>query len=161
MLSPSRAGTRVDQDFVEILSELREAHAEFLVVGAYALAAHGLPRATGDFDLWIRPTLENAQRVHRALARYGAPLERVTEADFTNPDLILQVGVEPLRVDVITSISGVEFDEAWSRKTTAWLGGVEVSVISVSDLIRNKRATGRDQDLVDVKRLERRFGKPR
>lgn len=160
MLLPSRAGTHVDQDFVEILSELREAHAEFLVVGAYALAAHGLPRATGDFDLWIRPSRENAQRVYRALANYGAPLERVTETDFTNPDLILQVGVEPLRVDVITSISGVEFDEAWSRKTTALLGGIEVFVISVGDLIRNKKATGRDQDLLDVKRLERRFGKP-
>lgn len=151
----------MDQDFVEILSELREAQAEFLVVGAHALAAHGLPRATGDFDLWVRPSPENAARVYRALAKYGAPLDRVTEKDFSNPDLVFQVGVEPLRIDVITSISGVEFDEAWSRKTTALLDGKEVFVISVADLIRNKKAAGREQDMLDVKRLERRFGKPK
>ncbi|MGH7710275.1 MAG: nucleotidyltransferase [Gemmatimonadaceae bacterium] len=148
----------VDQDFVEILSELREAEAEFLVVGAHALAAHGLPRATGDFDLWVRPSRENAARVYRALARYGAPLDRITEADFASPDVVFQIGVEPLRIDVMTTISGVDFDDAWSRKITASLGGREVFVISAIDLMRNKRATGREGDLLDLKRLERRFG---
>jgi len=94
----------------------RLALVEYLVVGAYALAAHGLPRATGDIDLWVRPGAANASRVESALLTFGAPADRFSRADFESDDLILQIGVPPGRVDVITSIEAVTFDEAWPNR---------------------------------------------
>src|SRR5437764_1559601 len=103
----------LSRDFKEILSEFIAANVEFLVVGAYALAAHGLPRATGDIDIWVRPGAENAQKVLRALSAFGAPVSDLTERDFTSPNMVVQFGVEPCRIDILTSIDGVEFDDAW------------------------------------------------
>ena len=128
---------------------------EFLVVGAYAMAAHGLPRATGDIDLWIRRSSENAARILRALSVFGAPLMGLTEADLVKPDLVYQIGVAPCRIDIITAIDGVEFDVAWTARLVHNLDGLEVSVIGREDLIQNKRAAGRDKDLVDARWLER------
>jgi hypothetical protein len=133
---------------------LRDAGAEYLVVGAHALAAHGRPRATGDLDIWVRPTAGNARRVHAALAAFGAPLDELTVEDLTQPDLIYQIGVVPARIDILTGISGVEFAEAWAGRMTIRIGELEVPVIGREALIRNKRAAGRPRDLADVAELE-------
>jgi hypothetical protein len=146
--------TSLNADFRDVLSCFNAGSVEYLVVGAYALAAHGLPRATGDIDLWVRATPENAQRVADALVRFGAPAESVSVADFALSDRILQIGVPPGRVDVITSIDGVEFDDAWPRRLEITLEGLPICILGRADLLRNKRAVARPQDLADVARLE-------
>jgi hypothetical protein len=144
----------LNPDFRELLSALSDEKSEYLVVGAYALALHGLPRATGDLDVWIRASLENGQCVYRALARFGAPLTDVTPQDFATPGRVFQIGVAPLRIDILTSLDGVTFDEAWEARETSKAGGVELPFLSRQHLVRNKRATGRPQDLADAARLE-------
>ncbi len=148
----------MNRDFVEMLSALSEAGAEFLLVGAHALAAHGHPRATGDLDLWVRADAANARRVLQALGRFGSPLFDLSEADLAREGTVFQIGLPPARIDLLTSVSGVRFEEAWPRRTTVTLAGVAVGVIGREDLIRNKRATGRAQDLLDAERLERDAG---
>lgn len=123
-------------------------------MGAYALAAHGLPRATGDIDLWVRCSPENAVRVLTALGRFGAPLEDVSEQDFMRPGIVLQIGVTPRRIDVLTAIDAVEFDEAWPARVEVEIDGLPVPVLSREHLLRNKRATGRAKDAVDATLLE-------
>jgi hypothetical protein len=144
----------LNPDFRDMLCAFNGEGVEYLVVGAYAMAAHGFPRATGDLDFWIRNTPENADRVLRALVVFGAPTRDVSQKDLTTPDMIVQFGVEPSRVDILTSISGVEFEEAYPRRTVARLDDVDVPILGVDDLIRNKRASGRRKDLLDVVRLE-------
>lgn len=146
----------MNPDFRDILSEFSAAGVEFLLVGAYALAAHGLPRATGDIDLWVRPSPENAERVMAALARFGAPLTGVAAADFATPDMVVQVGVAPRRVDILTAIDAVGFDEAWSDRFEAEIDGMRIAVIGRDHLLRNKRASGRPKDLADAVWLEER-----
>ncbi|HYM60040.1 MAG TPA: hypothetical protein VEZ11_04020 [Thermoanaerobaculia bacterium] len=145
----------LNRHFVEMLRELSAAGAELLIVGAHALAAHGYVRGTVDFDIWIRPTQANAERVMRALVNFGAPLLDLTVDDCARPDTIYQIGVEPLRIDIITSITAVEFDDAWASRLMTRIDGEEYPVIGKADLIRNKRATGRLKDLADVEELER------
>ena len=145
----------MNRDFVEMLSALSEAGAEFLVVGAHALAAHGYPRATGDLDLWVRADAANASRVLAALRRFGSPLFDLSADDLSREGNVFQIGVPPVRIDILTSVSGVTFEEAWPRRTTVTLEGIAVGVIGREDLVRNKRATGRPQDLLDANRLER------
>ena len=144
----------MNDDFVDLLRALAEAEARFLVVGAYALAIHGHPRATGDLDVWVEPTPENADRVVRALQRFGAPLTDVTAADFARPRLVYQIGLPPRRIDVLTELTGLTFAEAWAERVRRSIAGLEVDVIGRSAYIRNKKATGRPQDLADVARLE-------
>jgi len=143
----------MNREFVEMLSALSAAGAEYLVVGAHALAAHGVPRATGDLDLWVRGTPENARRVFAGLKEFGAPLFDLTVEDLSRPEIVFQIGVAPCRIDILTSISGVEFTAAWPRRHEMELGGVRFGVLSREDLIRNKRATGRPKDLLDVESL--------
>jgi hypothetical protein len=138
------------------LSTFSDEKVEFLLVGAFALAAHGLPRATGDIDLWIRRTSLNAKRVIRALQVFGAPLADVSEKDFLTPGLVFQIGVAPRRIDILTSIDGVDFDEAWPEREEVAVGGIRIPLISRKHLIRNKRAVGRPQDEADARRLEDR-----
>jgi hypothetical protein len=139
-----------------MLCALYDENVEFLVVGAYALAAHGLPRATGDLDIWIRPTAENAQRVWRALDRFRAPLSKLRWEDFCEPDLVFQIGVAPSRIDLLTSITGVAFDDAWLARISFDLEERAIGVLSRQDLLRNKRATARPKDLADAAWLEER-----
>ena len=146
----------MNPDFLDMLSSFSEERVEFLVVGAYALAVHGLPRATGDLDLWVRPTPRNARRVRAALARFGAPTEGLSQQDLVAPGTVFQVGVSPRRIDVLTSIDGVEFGDAWPARTITRVGGVEISVIGRIELIRNKKAMGRAKDLADAAWLEGR-----
>ena len=145
----------MNRDFVELLSAFNDHEVEYLVVGAHALAAHGHVRATKDLDVWIRPSRDNASRAHRALAAFGAPLMDLSVDDLTSEGTIFQIGVAPVRIDVLTQIDGVAFDEAWPARLSTRVGGVAASVLSREHLIRNKRASGRLQDLADVERLER------
>jgi hypothetical protein len=144
----------LNPDYRDILSAFSEENVEYLVVGAYAVAAHGLPRATGDIDLFVRPTPENAKRVWNALLDFGAPIERVDIADFSREGTILQIGVVPRRIDVITAIEAVTFDEAWRGRVDLELDGLRLPVIGLNELLKNKRAVGRPQDKADAERLQ-------
>lgn len=145
----------LDPDFLDILRSLTEARAEFLVVGAHAMALHGVPRATGDLDLFVRPTPDNAQRVMQALDAFGAPLEThgVRQADFETVDTVYQIGLPPRRIDLMTSITGVTFEDAWHSRQLVEIAGIAVPFLGREALIRNKEAAGRDKDLVDVRLL--------
>lgn len=142
-------------DYRDMLSELADANAEYLLVGAFAMAAHLEPRATGDIDLWIRPESENARRVRSALARFGAPVEELTVEELTQTDFFFQIGVAPRRIDILTSVDGLTFEEAWAEREHLDLDGIPVPVLSRRHLIVNKKATGRLKDLADVEALER------
>jgi hypothetical protein len=107
----------VNRDFVEMLSALSVAGADYLLIGAYALAAHGRPRATGDLDIWLRPTRDNASRVWTALVQFGAPLHEISQDDLSEPDVVFQIGIPPGRIDLLTSISGVEFENAGALRS--------------------------------------------
>ena len=143
----------MNPEFIALLRELFAAEARFLVVGAYALARHARPRATGDLDLWVKPTPENAGRVHRALQAFGAPLADLSEADLCTPNLVYQIGVPPRRIDILTSLTGLEFDEAWASRVPGHIGEVECPFIGREQLIRNKLALGRARDLADLEAL--------
>ena len=144
----------MNPDFVDLLRAFAEAEVRFLVVGAYAVALHARPRATGDLDLWVEPTPENAARVMKALREFGAPLDQVTESDFSRPGTVFQLGLAPRRVVLLTRLTGLTFSEAWEDRVKARLGPCEVDFIGKSSLVKNKRATGRPRDLLDLELLE-------
>lgn len=144
----------MNRDFAEMLKLLDAERVDYLVVGGYAVAGHGVPRATGDIDLWIRPTAENAAKVWRALDRFGAPRSRLSPASFTQPDVVYQIGLPPNRIDFLTTIDGVEFEAAWLERVTCTVGDVSFAMLSLKHLVANKRATGRPQDLADIARLQ-------
>lgn len=144
----------LNPDFRDMLSELNAAGAKYLVVGAYALAAHGLPRATGDIDIWVEPTPENARRVVVALAKFGAPLDQISEGELSTPGIVFQIGVPPRRIDVMTAIDGVAFADAWSKRLCARIEGMEIPVLGRIELKANKQASGRAKDLADLAWLE-------
>ena len=142
-------------DFKDLLSAFNAHRVEYLVVGAHALAAHGYVRATGDLDVWVRPQPSNASRVIDALKSFGAPLHDLSEADLSRAGTVFQIGVAPIRIDVLTSIDGVAFEEAWSGRLTARFMDLPVPVLSARHLIANKRTVGRPQDLADLDWLEK------
>jgi hypothetical protein len=141
-----------------MLAALQAAEAVFLVVGAHAMAVHGVPRATGDLDIWVRPDPENAQKVLRALIEFGAPLEMMNlrAEDLTDPETVYQIGLPPRRIDIITDIDGVTFEEAWQSKIISQVAGLAVPFLGWDVLLRNKKASGRPKDLADIKLLERK-----
>lgn len=148
----------LNPDFRDMLSVLNEERVEYLVVGAYALAAHGLPRATGDLDLWIRPSRENVSRLFSALEEFGTPVDSFSEEDFAKPDVLFRIGREPRRIDFLTSVTALEFEDAWVRRLTTEVDGIEVNLVGLEDFLHNKRATGREKDRVDADELERTRG---
>jgi len=142
-------------DFRDLLSAFSVAGAEYLLVGAHAVMLYTVPRYTKDLDIWVRPSLENAQRVYSGLVAFGAPMADLTVEDLATPGTIFQIGVEPNRIDVITTVEQLEFDQAWGNRVTSSYGGVPIAVLSIDDLLKNKRALARPQDLLDVERLEK------
>ena len=144
----------MNQDFIDLLRAFADAEVRFLVVGAYALALHGRPRATGDLDVWVEATPQNAARVMRALAAFGAPLTEIAEADFAREGVTYQIGVPPGRIDILTDLTGITFDEAWADRVRRPFGHVEVDFIGRTSFVRNKRATGRPKDLGDIEGME-------
>jgi len=145
----------LNPDFRDILSIFNEEKVEYLLVGAYALAAHGFVRATGDIDLWIRCSEENAERVISALIKFGAPLSDLTADDLKKPELIFQIGIAPRRIDILTSIDGVTFEEAWAMRKKITVEDMSVQVISRPHLLQNKKKAGRPKDKADVAWLEK------
>ena len=144
----------MNQDFIDLLRAFIAADVRFLIVGAYALALHGRPRATGDLDVWVEATPENARRVVRGLAAFGAPLKDISEDDFTREGVVYQIGVPPGRIDLLTELSGLTFPDAWRDRLRRPFGDVEVDFIGRASFIRNKRATGRPKDLGDIEGME-------
>jgi hypothetical protein len=136
-----------------MLSILQENDIKYLVVGAYAMAVHGFPRATGDMDIFIRPDSENAKRVYRAMMLFGAPMESVSSEDFEKKGTVFQIGLAPRRIDIINDIDGLSFDEAREDCITVELEGLKIPVISKRNLIKNKLASGRDKDKLDAENL--------
>ncbi|MCY4601046.1 MAG: hypothetical protein OXF27_14140 [Acidobacteria bacterium] len=147
----------MNPDFLDLLAALVRADARFLVVGAHAMAAHGVPRATGDLDVWIQPDEDNAGRVWEALIAFGAPVQTLglSKADLVAPAMVFQMGEPPRRIDVLTSITGIEFEEAWAARSIHRVGKIDVPFLGRAALLTNKRATGRTKDLADVEILER------
>ena len=145
----------LNPDFKDMLLCLQEEKVEFLLVGAYAIAAHGNPRATGDMDLWIKPDPDNGQRVIRALQAFSAPASCLSVDDFVKDDTIVQIGVVPCRIDLITGIEAVRFDEAWENRITASVDGLTLFVISKADMLKNKLALNRDKDKSDIAWLQK------
>ncbi len=143
----------LDKDFSEFVELFLEHNVRFLIVGGYALAAHGLPRATGDLDAWVWTDSNNAQNIVSALQSFGFSNLSITTEDFIKQDSIVQLGYPPFRIDILTSIDGVDFEQAWNNKFLVELNDREVPFISRDDLIANKKAAGRPQDIADVIRL--------
>ncbi len=147
----------LNEDYKEMLAILLEEEVRFIVVGAYALAAHGFPRATGDIDIWVRPDKNNSKKVYNALARFGAPINEIREDEFSQAGLIFQIGVIPRRIDIITKIDAIEFDEADLDKIVVDIDELRIPILSIDKLIKNKMATGREKDLLDAKLLKKRI----
>jgi hypothetical protein len=145
----------MNPDFLDLLRALLAADARFMIVGAYAVGVHGHPRATKDMDVWVEASADNAPRVIAALREFGAPLMGLTEADIKAPGVGLQIGVPPGRIDVLTVITGVDFADAWPSTVEADFGDVRCHVIGLNDLLKNKTASARPQDLADVTALGR------
>ena len=144
----------LNEDYKDMLHALSDEKVRFLLVGAYALAAHGYPRATMDIDIWVMPSPQNADAVLRALSRFGASLHNLTKEDLQKEGIVFQIGVAPRRIDIITAASGLQFEETYVRSLSVNIEGIEVHIPSLDDLIRNKRATGRTRDLADAETLE-------
>ena len=145
----------MNEDFQDLLAALLESDARFVVVGAHAMAVHGVPRATGDLDVWIAPDPENATRVWKALAGFGAPMAALgfSVGDLTVPNQVLQIGLPPRRIDLLTAISGVTFEEAWAGRAAHEVGALRVPFLGRRELIRNKKAAARAKDLADLEAL--------
>jgi len=144
----------MNQDFVDLLRAFAAHDVRFLIVGAYALALHGRPRATGDLDVWVEPTPENAAKVMAGLSEFGAPMAEISEADFSRPGIVYQIGVAPGRIDILTELTGLTFDEAWPGRVRHPFGDVDADFIGREAFITNKRAMGRAKDLGDIEGFE-------
>jgi len=144
----------LNEDYKDMLRSLSDENVKFIIVGAYALAAHGYPRATMDIDIWVMPSPENADAVMRALSRFGAPLQNLTKQDLLTAGTVFQIGVAPRRIDIITAASGLQFEPTYRNSISVNIEGIEVRIPSIADLILNKKATGRTKDLADAEALE-------
>ncbi len=143
-----------NEDYKDILHALSAEQVDFILIGAYALAAHGLPRATIDVDIWVQPSSGNARKVHAALLAFGAPMREISVADFAEEGTVFQIGVAPRRIDILTGISGVNYEEAIEEAIVTKVEGIQINILSMKHLIANKMSTGRLKDLDDVQRLQ-------
>lgn len=144
-----------NSDYRDMIECLQREGVEFMLVGGYAVALHGWPRTTFDIDFWIMANPQNAAAVMRALKAFGAPLMDLTEEDFHRPGMVFQIGTEPQRIDILSAVSGVAYEDAVSRALKMEVDGLTLKVISLDDLIANKRASGRPKDIVDAMTLEK------
>ncbi len=145
----------LNQDYKDMLQILQKHDVDYILVGAYALAAHGYPRSTLDIDIWVKPDKDNSVKLYKALVEFGAHLDDINEDTFKEKGIIFQIGVAPCRIDIITEISGdIKFEDAKRRSIKATFEGISPNILSVDDLIRNKEAIGRPKDIEDAKRLK-------
>ncbi len=145
----------LNEDYKEMLQILLNNEVKFLVVGAYAMGAHGYPRATGDFDIWVETSAENSKKIYKSLFEFGAPLSDITEKTFMDKGIIFQIGVAPRRIDIITQIDGVIFEEAYKTKELIEIESLQIPFISKINLIKNKQSTNREKDKIDVNYLKK------
>lgn len=143
----------LNKDYKEMLQLLLEEQVNFMIVGAYAFGTHGYPRATGDIDIWVKPDSINSRKLYKALARFGAPLDQIKMDEFSSEGVIYQIGVVPRRIDILTKIDGVTYEEADEDKIIVEIEGLCVPVISLDKFIKNKKAAARDKDVLDLKVL--------
>lgn len=145
-------------DYKELLLRLNKSEVRFLIVGGYAVMKYAEPRFTKDLDIWVENSEENSARVFQVLKEFGAPLESdgVTPETFTRPELTYQIGIAPIRVDILTQITGVEFPSAWKDRVEGSIFGVPVHFISLAQLIANKQATGRGSDLEQLQQIRKK-----
>lgn len=150
----------LNQDYKEMLQILQNQDVDFILVGAYALAAQGYPRSTLDIDIWVDPTRENSMKVFKALSEFGAPLEEISPNSFEQKGIMFQIGVAPCRIDIITEISGdIDFQSARNRAKQVEIEDISLNILSIEDLIKNKEATGRPKDIEDANRLKNQRNK--
>lgn len=142
----------LNNDFRDMIGLLNDEQVEYLLIGGWAVSFHARFRMTEDIDFWVRPTAENAERVMRALIRFGAPIQSMglSAADFAQPHYGVHLGRPPVRIDLLTTMAGVTFERAWENRIIEKLSGVEVNVIGRDDLLTNKMQVGRDKDLLDA-----------
>ena len=145
----------LNPDYRDMVECLLKEGVDFMLVGGYAVALHGWPRTTFDIDFWIMANPENAKAVMRAIRAFGAPLMDLTEADFHRPGMVFQIGTEPQRIDIISAVDGLDYADASRRAVRMNVDGLEFKVISIDDLIVNKRASGRPKDVADAQALEK------
>ena len=143
----------LNEDYKEMLQILLNNEVKFLVVGEYAMGAHGYPRATGDIDIWVEASLQNSKKIYKSLSEFGSPLSEVTQETFTEKGIIFQIGVAPRRIDIITYIDGVDFPSAYQEKEEIDIEKLKIPFISKENLIKNKEATGREKDKLDANSL--------
>ena len=144
-------------DFIDFIQLLNGYEVPYMIVGGYAVMAHGQPRYTEDIDVWIKPSVENGQKMMLVLKDFGFVLKGLTEKDFEKENMVIQMGYAPGRIDMMSSISGVTFDEAYPHRVLKKLNDIDIWFIGLKELIKNKEATGRDQDIVDAKKLKKIF----
>lgn len=142
-------------DFIEFIELLNNHKVEYMIVGGYAVMAHGQPRYTEDFDIWIKPSDVNAEKMMVVLKEFGFVLKGLSKEDFEVEDMVVQLGYPPLRIDLMGSISGVTFDEAFPHKILRKIGQIEMNFIGLNELVRNKETTGRKKDIVDAEQLKK------
>ncbi len=143
----------LSKDFKEFVALLKEHDAEYMIVGGYAVGVHGYPRYTGDLDIWLNPTPENAQRVLAALNDFGFGGLNISLEDLTKENNVIQLGQPPLRIDLLMSIDGVTFSECWADRKQETFDGLRMNFIGYHDLVRNKRASGQHRDLDDIENM--------
>ncbi len=143
-----------EKDFIDFIELLNRYNVEYLVVGAHALAFHGRPRHTGDLDIWINPNMDNAGKMVTVLNDFGFSSLGLKEADFLRTNYVTQLGYPPLRIDILNSISGVEFSEAYTNKIEGEVDGLQINFINIVEFIKNKEASGRNKDLSDIAALK-------
>ena len=146
----------LNEDYKEILQILLNNKAKFLIVGAYAMGAYGYPRATGDLDIWIEASPENSKKLCKSLSEFGSPMNNITENTFTEKGIIFQIGVAPRRIDIITHIDGVSFEEAYKTKESIEIEDIQVPFLSKENLIKNKESTDREKDRLDADYLKKK-----
>ncbi|RDC56581.1 hypothetical protein DU508_13470 [Pedobacter chinensis] len=145
-----------EQDFIDFIELLNKHEADYMVIGAHALAYHGRPRHTGDLDIWINPSDENAERMLKVIGDFGFASLGLKKEDFLNDGYVTQLGYPPLRIDILNAISGVQFEEAFNNRINADVDGLSINFINIDDFIVNKQASGRKKDLGDIAALKRK-----
>ncbi len=143
-----------NSDFRDLFKILNEEKVKYLVVGAYAVTFYTEPRYTKDLDIWVEASAENAEKIWAALTKFGAPLLDISLGDFSDENLVYQIGVEPIRIDIMMGVAGLKFSGAWKNRVRSEYAKVSINVIDLDNLIASKKAAGRPQDLIDVKNLE-------
>lgn len=144
-----------EPDFVDFIELLNTHEVKYLIVGAHALAFHGRPRHTGDLDIWISPSIENAEKMILVLNDFGFSSLGLSKEDFLKDNYVTQLGYPPLRIDILNSISGVQFNDAYQGKVDGDIDGLKIHFINLQDFIINKKASGREKDLGDIEALQK------